>query len=217
MVQVAVIGNGKGFFVILRKYAVLLLVMSLVWFSPALARAVPVEPSVELVQKDRDSGRFTTVSSTTAKYKTQFQAVQTATVRAPYETPSRAGNRPDVRKLLTTAKSFLGQPYVYGAAGPYGFDCSGFTLYVFKKVGINLPHLASAQAKYGTRVDKSELKPGDLLFFGYHGSSTIEHVGIYVGNGNFIHASSHKGVVITPLSSSYYAQNYKGASRLLPG
>lgn len=198
----------------MHKSAALVLTLAVfVLFFPAFARAVPVEPAIKWVQRDRDSGRLITVQSTTAQYKTKFQAVR---ARTPYEVSSRAGNRPDARKLLSTAKSFLGQPYVYGAAGPNGFDCSGFTLYVFKKAGINLPHLASAQAKYGTKVSKGDLCPGDLVFFGYHGSKTIEHVGIYVGDDKFIHASSNEGVVITSLSSGYYARNYKGATRLLP-
>ncbi len=179
---------------------------------PSLAGAVPVEPSTGWVQRDRDTGRLEITHYTTAKYKTEFKGVATE-IRTEV---SRAGNRPDVRKLLAEARSHLGQPYVYGGAGPRSFDCSGFTLYVFKKVGINLPHLASSQAKYGTSVKKSELRPGDLVFFGYHGSSSIEHVGIYAGDGNFLHASSSKGVTSTPLDSGYYVRNYKGATRIIP-
>lgn len=205
----------RGFCKILLKYAVVILTSFFLFaFFPTLAGAVPVEPSRCWVQKDRDSEKLIIRYFKTARYKTEFQA---ANIKVPPAGPSRAGIRPDVRKVLTAARSLLGRPYVYGAAGPDSFDCSGFTLYVFKKVGINLPHLASEQAKYGVKVAKDELRPGDLVFFSYYGGSTIQHVGIYIGNGKFVHASSKKGVIITPLSNDYYAKNYKGASRLLPG
>ncbi len=196
-----------------RKVLLVLLLLLIVMLFPPLAQAVPVEPSSEWVHRDPDTGLLKVTQSTTAQYKTEFKAVNT---RPEYNTVSRSANRPDVRKLLATAKSHLGQPYVYGSAGPSSFDCSGFTLYVFKKVGVNLPHLASAQAKYGSRIDKQDLRPGDLVFFSYHGSRNIEHVGIYVGNGEFIHASSSKGITVTPLAMGYYAKNYRGANRILP-
>ena len=196
-----------------KQVLLVLLLLLMVMLFPPLAQAVPVEPSSEWVHRDQDTGVLKVTQSITAQYKTEFTAVNT---RPEYNTVSRAANRPDVRKLLATANSLLGQPYVYGSTGPSSFDCSGFTLYVFKKVGINLPHSASAQAKYGSKIDKQDLRPGDLVFFGYHGSRNIEHVGIYVGNGEFIHASSDEGITITPLASNYYARNYRGAGRILP-
>lgn len=212
----------------MRKHTMLALLMCFLLLLPSLAQAVPVEPPVELLQKDKNSGKFITVDSIIVKYKTPAQiALKEKIEKAALEKAaleknavvaagltSRADNRPDVRKLLSKAESHLGQPYVYGAAGPHSFDCSGFTTYVFKEVGISLPRVAAAQEKFGTNIAKSELRPGDLVFFGPH-SSNINHVGIYVGDNKFIHSSTNKGVIITSLSSSYYVANYQGAARVI--
>ncbi|MFZ5644171.1 MAG: C40 family peptidase [Bacillota bacterium] len=122
----------------------------------------------------------------------------------------------DYQKVFKTAMSLLGKPYRYGADGPDSFDCSGYVMYVFKTVGIDLPHLASDQANYGIPVDKENLKPGDLVFFSYYQGKGIEHSGIYIGESRFIHASSSKkSVVISEIDSNYYSSNYKGARRLI--
>mgnify|MGYP000431029294 CR=1 FL=1 len=118
--------------------------------------------------------------------------------------------------IVDYAYSFLGTPYVYGGASPSGFDCSGFTMYVYNQLGISLPHGATPQLKYGTYVSRSELQPGDLVFFS-DGSYPASHVGIYVGDDQFIHASSsyYNGhcVVITSLSETYYNNHYLTARR----
>ena len=117
------------------------------------------------------------------------------------------------------AKSLLGKPYVWGAEGPNSFDCSGFTYYVFKNsAGITLPRTSSAQSKYGKSVSKSNLKAGDLIFFDTVGpnNGAVTHVGLYIGNGQFIHAASGQGkVVINNLNSSYYVKAYVNARRVL--
>lgn len=128
--------------------------------------------------------------------------------------PSRAGST-DVRMVLKTAADLLGRPYVYGAGGPNSFDCSGFTMYVYRTVGINLPHNAAQQYGAGVKISRSELSSGDLVFFGFYGSADIRHVGIYTGDGMFIHSSTKHGVIRTPMDSPYYASNYKGAVRVL--
>ena len=95
-------------------------------------------------------------------------------------------------EVIAYAKTLLGKPYVWGAQGPNSFDCSGFTYYVFKnKAGIVLPRTSSAQSKYGTYVSKSNLKAGDLVFFDTNGANdgNVSHVGMYIGNGQMIHAS----------------------------
>ncbi|WP_051273090.1 C40 family peptidase [Desulfotruncus alcoholivorax] len=128
---------------------------------------------------------------------------------------SRSENS-DARLVVNTAYDLLGSNYVYGSAGPSNFDCSGFTRYVYKKIGYDLPHLASGQYDHGVKVSRNQLAPGDLLFFSYYGRPGIDHVGIYVGNGTFIHASSSKKkVVATSMNDSYYVENYKGATRLI--
>jgi cell wall-associated NlpC family hydrolase len=107
------------------------------------------------------------------------------------------------------AMQYLGTPYVYGGASPSGFDCSGFVMYVYAQLGVSLPHNAAAQYGSGTPVDRSQLQPGDLVFF-----NGLGHNGIYVGGGSFIH-SPHTGdvVKISPMSG-WYASTYVGARRL---
>ena len=118
--------------------------------------------------------------------------------------------------LCAYASIFEGYPYVYGASGPNSFDCSGFTMYVFAQAGIKLPHGATSQLSYGTEVSRSDLQPGDLVFFQDYGY-TASHVGIYIGGDQFIHASSsyYNGhcVVITSLSETYYNNHYLTARR----
>src|SRR5690606_255041 len=112
------------------------------------------------------------------------------------------------------AKKYLGTKYVWGGESPKGFDCSGFTQYVFKNFKIKLNRVSRDQAKQGTAVSKSNLKPGDLVFFATNGGS-INHVGIYIGSGKFIHAESQReGVTITSMSESFYARSYVKARRV---
>lgn len=117
--------------------------------------------------------------------------------------------------VVQVAESYAGSRYVSGGSSPSGFDCSGFTQYVYGKCGVTLSRTSYTQATQGTAVNKSELQPGDLLLFHYYGNSSIGHVGIYVGNGKFIHAAnSNRGVVYDSIESGYYADNYAGARRL---
>lgn len=118
-------------------------------------------------------------------------------------------------KIVATAKKYIGVPYVWGGESPSGFDCSGFVQYVFKAHGISLNRTCETQYKHGSYVSKSNLKPGDLVFFQNTYKAGISHVGIYIGNGKFIHSSSSKGVTISNLSSSYYTSHYYGARRIL--
>jgi cell wall-associated NlpC family hydrolase len=130
---------------------------------------------------------------------------QTVTPTAPIGTapPSHYGG------VVGIAAQYLGTPYVWGGSSPAGFDCSGFTMYVYAQVGVSLPHNAAAQYGYGTAVSRGDLQPGDLVFF-----DGLGHVGIYVGNGTFIH-SPHTGDVVKYSSlSGWYAATYVGARRL---
>ena len=118
------------------------------------------------------------------------------------------------QKIVEMAKQYLGTPYVYGGNGPKSFDCSGFTKYIYGKYGITLNRTAASQLQHGYAVSKSELKPGDLVFFKRGGS--VNHVGIYVGDGKMIHASSPGDVVkYDTLLSGYYNTYYYAARRLL--
>ncbi|MCB2293511.1 NlpC/P60 family protein [Clostridium algoriphilum] len=110
---------------------------------------------------------------------------------SPSITPSRGGATNSSSSLLAYASQFLGTPYVWGGTSPSGFDCSGFTQYVFAHFGVNLPRVSEAQQNVGTLVSRANLQPGDLVFFG----TPAHHVGIYVGNGNMINAP-HTGAVL---------------------
>lgn len=122
-------------------------------------------------------------------------------------------------QIVALAKQYLGVPYVYGGTSPSGFDCSGFVYYLTKSLGVSVPRTATAQWNAGyAKISRSELQPGDLVFFTntYHSSKYITHVGIYVGDGKFIHASSPSsgGVIITSLTSGYYASRFVGGCRI---
>ena len=118
-------------------------------------------------------------------------------------------------KVVSMAMPFLGTRYRSGGASPNGFDCSGFTMYLYAQLGYSLPHSATAQYKNcGYAVAKSDLQPGDLVFFS-DSSHAIGHVGIYIGNGQIIHARYSVGkITIDSLSASYYASRYVGAKRI---
>ena len=119
------------------------------------------------------------------------------------------------QEIVDYACSLIGCRYVYGGTTPSGFDCSGFTMYVYGQFGYYLPHASSSQLNYGTPVDKADLQMGDLILFSNGGP--ISHVGIYIGDGKFVHASSSRTgyVVVSALSESYWVARYAGARRLV--
>ena len=129
--------------------------------------------------------------------------------------PALNGESNLASQIIANAKQHLGTPYVWGGTTPKGFDCSGLVQYVFQLSGINLPRTTTEQVKVGTYVSKSNLQPGDLVFLQNTYRQGVSHVGIYIGDGQMIHASSSKGVVISKLSSSYYTQHYHSARRVL--
>ena len=111
--------------------------------------------------------------------------------------------------VVSIALQYLGVPYVWAGASPSGFDCSGFTMYVYAKVGVSLPHNAAMQYGLGHAVSRSQLAPGDLVFF-----NGLSHVGLYIGGGRFVHAPHTGDVVkISSLSEYWYAATYVGARR----
>lgn len=120
-------------------------------------------------------------------------------------------------EVVEYAKQYLGYKYVAGGSSPsIGFDCSGFTIYVYKHFGISLNRSSRDQIKNGVAVSKNNLQPGDILIFNGSSNTSIGHVGIYVGGNDFIHAAnSREGVIITSLSSSYYQKRYVGARRVI--
>ena len=116
-------------------------------------------------------------------------------------------------QILSTAKEFLGVPYIWGGTTPAGFDCSGFTRYVFARQGITLPRVSVDQYGVGTSVAFNNLIPGDLVFFKLTSGKIVSHVGIYIGNGKFISATSSKGITISSFTP-YWAKAYVGAKRV---
>lgn len=137
-------------------------------------------------------------------------------IQQPTVEVSRAGSAGEGNRIIKLAASYLGTPYRYGGTGPGGFDCSGFVYYIFKQCGYDLPRTASSQYSLGASISKSMLAPGDLVFFACF-SSGIDHVGIYVGNGQFIHSSSPRsgGVIYSPLNEGFYYNTYVGAKRIV--
>lgn len=115
-------------------------------------------------------------------------------------------------KLAEAARAYLGLPYTYGGSSERGFDCSGFTYFLFRKAGFtSVSRTATSQWSSGTVIDQSELQPGDLVFFSSTYSTSIEHVGLYIGDGQFIHSSSGRGcVTINSMSDWYYENHYYG-------
>jgi cell wall-associated NlpC family hydrolase len=116
--------------------------------------------------------------------------------------------------LNKTVGDLMGTPYKWAGTTTSGFDCSGFTSYVFSQFGIDLPHSSKAQDGEGYWIKKEDLRPGDLVFFNTDGKG-VSHVGIYVGDGMFVHSATDKGVIKSSLDESYYSKRYVAARRVL--
>ncbi len=124
----------------------------------------------------------------------------------------------DRKRVVTTAKRYLGVPYRRGGAAPDGFDCSGYVMYVFGRNGMRLPRSAEGQFQRGRRITIRAAGPGDLVFFNTQGGGRISHVGIYLGRGRFIHApSSGKSVSVARLDNPYWKRRFIGSVTLYKG
>ena len=122
------------------------------------------------------------------------------------------------QQIADYALQFVGYPYVYGGSSPSGFDCSGFTSYVYRQFGYSLNRSAANQLDNGTPVSMSELQPGDLVLFkkAGTGSKRASHVGLYIGGGQFVHAStSTVGVIISNMTDAYYTTGFVGGRRIV--
>jgi cell wall-associated NlpC family hydrolase len=118
----------------------------------------------------------------------------------------------DADRIVDLATRHVGRPYAWAGASPNGFDCSGFVMYVYAGLGVLLPHNAAQQYTVGTRVRREDLRPGDLVFF-----DRLRHNGIYIGDGQFVHASKRgSGVKISHLDDDWYRERWTGARRVLP-
>jgi cell wall-associated NlpC family hydrolase len=123
-----------------------------------------------------------------------------------------------INKVVATGRSLVGTPYVWGGESLQegGFDCSGFTQYVFNKAGYELPRVSSDQAKYGTLVSRLTLQPGDLVFYSMQANGVVSHVGLYIGNGQMIHSPKPGDAVkITNITTSYWENRFITARRII--
>ena len=156
-------------------------------------------------------------NTVTSQETVEENQVETENEAETEQEESSVGSSSEGKEVVEFAKKYLGYKYVAGGSSPStGFDCSGFTTYVFRNFGVSLNRSSKDQIKNGMAVSKSNLQPGDIVIFKNQGKTAIGHVGIYIGNGNFIHAANKKeGVVITALSSSYYSQRYVEARRVI--
>lgn len=219
--------HGKGGYV-MHTYripiaAFLLLAFCSVLFAPAAAMAAsPLDLLGQNLSKDKDSsfniwnlllglllgkalGGGTGSSSQTSS-PVSIKNLLPSLSKEPASVSTGGNNA-----LIATAQNYMGVPYVWGGATPSGFDCSGFTQYVMAKNGITIPRTAAEQFAAGTPVDKKNLQVGDLVFFTTY-KPGASHVGFYMGNNQFIHASSAAAkVTINSLDETYYAERYIGA------
>ena len=147
----------------------------------------------------------TSGAATTTPETTTATTAPTATISAPPATAPTSGGHPDA---ATIALHYLGVPYLWGGATPAGFDCSGLVMYVYDQLGISLPHFAAAQYGQGSPVPRDLLEPGDLVFF-----DSLNHVGIYIGGGQVVHAPS-TGDVVKISNLSDWGASYVGARRI---
>ncbi|MBE7047906.1 MAG: NlpC/P60 family protein [Ruminococcaceae bacterium] len=126
------------------------------------------------------------------------------------------GNYLGGNRVVQVAKQYLGTPYVYGGSSPSGFDCSGFTSFIYRKLGYTINRVAHDQLANGVAVNKTDLKPGDLVMFKRPGNSYVHHVGIYAGDGMMIHAPQAGDVVkFTSITTGYYNNVYYAARRII--
>lgn len=150
----------------------------------------------------------------------QYEADGLYPVEVPAEEKKGGTNKKkkDVRsRIVEEARSWVGTPYRYGGESRNGTDCSGMVMNVYRDVaGIKLPRNSARQGEYCSRIKRSELLLGDLVFFTTRRGKGINHVGIYVGNGCFVHASTSRGVIVSDLDQDYYSRTYHSAGRV-PG
>ena len=170
---------------------------------------------MKIIGGTRASSSSSSSTSSSASSSSSAKSSSPAADRAPYVAPPE--NLPLGLQVVDYALSFLGCDYIYGGLSPSGFDCSGFVTYVYKYFGISVTRDAHGQFENdGVPVEKADLSAGDLVFFSSNGGGYISHVGIYIGDSEFVHASSNStGVIVSRLDSAYYISVWAGAKRLI--
>jgi cell wall-associated NlpC family hydrolase len=133
-----------------------------------------------------------------------------ATPKSPSPPPASRDLSASQSRIVTTALKYVGAPYARGGSSPAGFDCSGFVMFVYRRVGVSLPHNAEKQYRVGSAVARDRLQPGDIVFF-----DRLGHSGIYIGNGRFVHATKPGDVVkVSGIDESWYRRRWVGARRV---
>lgn len=170
--------------------------------------------TLQVVAKSGDWSKVTLQDGTMGWVYSSLIKPGKGTVAAKPAGGSVVNNSSSRSALVRSALANRGARYRYGGTSRGGFDCSGFVRYVYAKYGVKLPHSSRSQYSCGKRVSKSELEEGDLVFF-QTSRRGISHVGIYIGDGRFVHASNRsRGVCVDALSSAYYSSRYVGACRV---
>jgi cell wall-associated NlpC family hydrolase len=191
----------------------------IVLFSSALAKTYVVKPGDTLYSVAKSSGislaQLMVLNkgiSANLKLGQRLNLPENASItKTQQNTSNRIGNS----SVVQAAYRNLGARYVWGASRPGAFDCSGFTMYVMRQSGISLPHSSSAQFRMGHSVSRSNLQAGDLVFFSLGTRGVVGHVGLYIGNGRMIHASTPStGVIVSSINERYYTSRYLGARRV---
>lgn len=178
--------------------------------TSAILAAIPKNTQVDVISKNESNWYNVAYNGKTGWVSGLYLTVQNVAPGA--ATPDTGVSRSVGSDLIDNAMSLLGIPYVSGGTSRSGFDCSGFTQYVFKGSDISLPRTAAEQFNVGSSVSRDQLKSGDLVFFTTYAPGA-SHVGIYIGDGHFV-AASNSGVSISSLNENYYSSRYLGARRV---
>lgn len=175
-----------------------------------------VQPGQKLVIPgvSGDSGSSAPAAQSSQSAPAQQSAPQPAPAPAPQPAPVHHSSGGSGWSIVSVASKYLGVPYVWGGTSPSGFDCSGFVWYVYQRAGMPIPRDMWGQLQSGTRVSRSDLEPGDIVFFAGTYEAGLSHDGIYIGGGRFINAVDYGiGVAVRSLNSSYWSSHYFGATR----
>lgn len=188
--------------------------------APSLSASVQSKAKkgikVDVFAREGDWYKIGTAPGKYAYISAQYVTNTGVVSNVAYVQPSRSGNTAGGSRAVELTKQYLGVPYVYGGTSPSGFDCSGLIYYVYKQLGYSLNRTADGMLANGVPVDRANLAPGDILMFKRPGNSYVHHVGLYVGDGQMIHAPQTGDVVkYTSITTGYYNNVYYTARRII--